>query len=152
MIEISKSQEVLAPVDAVWNLVADLINEHKNWSLLSDVKILSRTGDTVKREVKIRRGPMGEERSVQTLSVDSLKRSTVLALTKGSMLGTRKIVLIKLSEDQTRVDVNWEFQMKGVPGFAMGFVKDNVSDVTEKALMKIKQDAEKAHSYALSLG
>ncbi len=31
--------------------------------------------------------------------------------------------------------------MKGVPGFALGFVKDNISEVTERALQQIGQEA-----------
>lgn len=146
MIEINKSQEVPAPIEAVWKLVADLDNEHKNWSLLRDVKILGRTGNSVEREVKIRRGPMGEAKSVQTLVADFPNKSTTLRMTKGPMLGTRKIVLSKLSEDRTMIEVNWEFEMKGVPGFAIGFIKDNISEVTEKALSQIAEEA--AHSVA----
>ncbi|MGI0090695.1 MAG: SRPBCC family protein [Nitrososphaerales archaeon] len=142
MIEINKSQEVLAPFDAVWKLVSDLDNEHKNWSLLKDVKTLSKANNSLEREVKIRRGPMGEAKSTQTLVVDSAKQSTMLTMTKGPLLGTRKIVLSKLSEDRTKVDVNWKFEMKGVPGFAIGFVRDNISEVTEKSLAQIAKEAE----------
>jgi carbon monoxide dehydrogenase subunit G len=146
MIEINKSQEIQAPVDVVWKLVADLDNEHKDWSLLRDVKTLSKTDNSVEREVKIRRGPMGEAKSVQTLVVDSAEKSTMLTITKGPMLGTRKIILNKLSQGRTKVDVNWAFEMKGVPGFAMGFVKDNIAGVTEEALSKIAEEA--THSVA----
>ena len=148
MIMIEKSQEVQAPIDSVWKLVSDLDNEHKNWPMLRDVKILGKTDNSVEREVKIRRGPMGEAKSIQTLVVDAPKKSTMLTMTKGPMLGTRKVVLSKLSDDITRVDINWEFNMKGVPRFALGFVKDNISDVTDKALTKIKEDVETSVSLA----
>ena len=141
MIEINKAQEAKAPVEAVWKLIADLDNEHKNWSLLRDVKILNRTDNSVEREVKIRRGPMGQAKSLQTLTVDPLKKSTMLTLTRGPMLGTRKISLSKLNRDQTKIDVNWKFEMKGVPRFALGFVKDSVSEVTEKSLAEIAEQA-----------
>ena len=144
LIEINRSQEVQAPIEAVWKLISDLDNEHKNWSLLRDVKTLSKTDNSVEREVKIRRGPMGEAKSVQTLVVDSTKKSTTLMMTKGPMLGTRSIVLTKLSKDRTKVDVNWKFEMKGVPGFAMGFVKDSISEVTEKALTQIAEEATRS--------
>lgn len=141
MIEINKTQEVQAPMEAVWKVVADLDNEHKTWPFLRDVKILGKTDNSIEREVKIRRGPMGEAKSVQTLVVDLSDRSTTLTMTKGPMLGRRKIVLTKLSEERTKIVVNWEFEMKGVPGFAMGFVKDNIADVTDKALSKMAEEA-----------
>jgi len=142
MMEINKSQEVRAPLDAVWRLVSDLDNEHKSWSLLRDVKILNKTDNSVEREVKIRRGPIGEAKSVQTLVVDSAQKTTTLTMTKGPMLGTRKISLSNSSDNETKIDVRWEFEMKGVPGFAIGFVEDNISDVTEKSLAQIAKEAE----------
>ena len=36
----------------------------------------------------------------------------------------------------------WDFEMKGVPGFALGFVKDSISDGTDKALELIAKKAE----------
>jgi len=128
-------------VEVVWGIISDLDNEHKNWDLLKDVKILGKKANSVEREVKIRRGPMGEAKSVQTLSVDSAKKLTILTMTKGPMLGARKISLHTIHDNKTRIDVDWEFEMKGVPGFALGFVKDNISKVTEESLQRIAEQA-----------
>ena len=146
MVEISKSGEAKAPVGSVWSVISDLENEHKQWPLLRDVKILSRTETSIEREVSIRRGPMGDAKSVNTLTLDPAAKSTTLTLTKGPMLGTRTIALTDLGDGRTRIDVEWEFEMKGVPGFAMGFVKDNISDVTEKSLAEIAGKAERTRT------
>lgn len=142
MVEISKSQEVKAPIESVWKLISDLDNEHKNWSMLKDVKITSRTENSIERQVKIRRGPMGEAKSVQNLSIDPSKRLTMLTLTDGPMIGTRKIILTKLGAGRTKIDVNWDFDMKGIPGFAKGFASDSVAHVTDNALEEIAKEAE----------
>jgi hypothetical protein len=62
------------------------------------------------------------------------------------MLGTRKIALSKIGDEQTKIDIDWKFEMKGVPGFALGFVKENIADSTEKALARIAEDAERRSS------
>jgi carbon monoxide dehydrogenase subunit G len=146
MIEMSKNLEAQASLDDVWKIISDLDNEHKTWPFLKDVRILSKTDNSVEREVKIRRGPMGEAKSLQTLVVDSARKTTTLTMTKGPILGVRKIVLAKMEDGRTEVQVIWEFEMKGVPGFAIGFVKDNISEVTEKALEQIAEQAK--HSVA----
>ena len=143
MIDIEKSLEVKAPIETVWKLVGDLDTEHKNWHVLKDVKIIKKTNDSVEREVKIPRGPMGAAKSTQTLTVDQVKKVTTLAMTKGQMLGTRKISLEDIGKDRTKIDVNWNFELKGVPGFALGFVKDNISEATEKALEQIAKATSK---------
>src|SRR5579862_9737200 len=143
MVEIEKSQEVNASIDFVWKLVSDLDNEHKSWSFLKDVKQLRKTENSIEREAKVRRGPMGEAKSLQTLTIHPSKKSTELSLTKGPMLGARKIALSDLGDGRTKIDLSWKFEMKGVPGFEVGFVKDNLSEVTEKSLKAIAQEAEK---------
>ncbi len=143
MIDIKQSQEVHAPVETVWKIFADLENEHKYWDALRSVKILSRKENEIDREVKIPRGPLGEAKSLQRLVVDSDTKSSTLLMTKGPMLGTRKIALQKISGKGTRIDVHWEFEMKGVPSFALGFVRNNISEVTTKALAQIAKEAEK---------
>lgn len=147
MIEISKSQQVSAPVGKVWPIISDLENEQKYWTTLHNVKILNRKNDTtVEREATIRRGPMGEAKSTQTLTVDPVKKSSTLKMTKGPMLGTRKISLGALDDGKrTKLEVSWQFELKGIPGFAQGFVKDNISETTEKALEAIAKEAESTH-------
>jgi carbon monoxide dehydrogenase subunit G len=142
MIEIAKSRRVNARVEKVWDIVSNLEREHEEWPFLREVRILGRTDDSVKREVKVSRGPMGDATSAQTLTIDPSSRSTMLRMTGGPMIGSRKIELSEASADQTRIDVKWEFEMKGVPKFAMGFVKTNISDVTDKALAQISARAE----------
>lgn len=134
MIEIDKSSEVNASIGSVWKLVGDLDNEHKNWPILKDVRVIKKQENSLEREVKIPRGPLGDAKSLQTLVVDPVKKLTTLTMTKGPMLGSRKILLDELGENKTKIKVYWSFEMKGVPGFALGFVKDNISDATEKAL------------------
>jgi carbon monoxide dehydrogenase subunit G len=142
VIEISTSQDVRAPIEKVWEIVGDLQNEHKLWSEFRGVKILSKTRSTVEREAMIRRGPMGEEKSLQILSIDPDHLTTTLTMTKGLLLGTRKITLTEIGKDQTKIDVEWKAEMKGVPAFAMGLAKGSISGATEKALAEIAEDAE----------
>ena len=147
MIEISKSLEVQAPVERVWSLIGDLENEQKYWGTLRKVKIVKKVDDsTVEREATIQRGPMGEATSTQTLTVDSVQKSSLLTMTKGPLLGSRKISLNSPDgTNKTKIDVSWQFELKGIPGFAQGFVKDSISDTTEKALTAIAQEAKSSH-------
>jgi carbon monoxide dehydrogenase subunit G len=145
LIEISKTQEVSAPIDDVWKIVGDLENEQRHWDALRSVKILEKKDqNTVEREATIRRGPMGEAKSYQTLSLDPAKKSSTLTMTKGPMLGTRKIALSSPDGRTTKIEASWQFELKGIPGFAQGFVKDNISEVTEKALSGIAKEAQQS--------
>ena len=121
-------------------------NEQRYWPALKNIKIRSRNGNTIEREATVGPpktfGPFGNAKSLQTLVLDPENKLSTLTMTKGPMLGTRKIVLRSVGEKETRVDVSWEYEMKGVPGFAQGFVKDNISEVTEGALAQIAREAQ----------
>jgi len=144
MIEIRKSQETPTSVEKVWQLIGDLEHEQKYWTALRNVKILNKKDSfTVEREATIRRGPMGDAKSVQRLSLDPAKKTSTLTLIKGPLLGSRKIPLSSMDDEKkTKIDVSWQFELKGIPGFAQGFVKDNISEETEKALTTISEEAK----------
>ena len=139
MIRISKSREVASSVDRVWDVISNLDKERKYWSVIKDIRILRRDGNTIEREATIMRGPMGDVKSLQTLNLNP-RTSTILRMTKGPLIGTRKIVLKSLGEKKTRIDVSWEFELEGIPEFAHSFVKNNISSVTESALTQIAED------------
>ena len=134
------TREVSTTNDQAWDIVSDFENEKRYWPVIQDVKILRRDGSTIEREATIMRGPMGNTKSVQTLVLDP-KRSTTLRMTKGILIGTRRIVLSPSNEGKTRIEITWEFELNGIPEFAQSFVKNNISTMTENALRQIVQDA-----------
>ena len=142
MITITKNREVSAPVDLVWDIISNMDNEQKYWTNLKDIKVLNRSGNTIEREVTITRGKFGDVKSSQTVIIDPKEKSITVNMIKGPMTGTRKTTLDFLSEDKTKIEVAWEFEMKGIPVFALGNVKDSISKTTEKGLAKVAEDAE----------
>jgi ribosome-associated toxin RatA of RatAB toxin-antitoxin module len=146
MTTINKNREVSAPGDLVWNIISNMDNEQKYWPILKDIKVLNRDGNTIEREATIMRGPFGNAKSLQTVIIDPKEKSITVNMTEGPMRGTRKTTLDYLDEYKTKIEVAWEFEMKGVPGFALGNVEDGISKTTEKALTKIAEDAESSES------
>lgn len=135
------SREVDSTNDRVWDVVSDIEKEKRYWPVIQNVKILRRDGNTIEREAIIMRGPMGNTTSIQTLVLDP-KRSTTLRITKGILIGTRRVVLSPSNEGKTRIEIAWEFELNGIPEFAHSFVKNNISTMTENALSRIANDAE----------
>ena len=137
------SREVASTNDRTWDVISDIESEKRYWPVIEDVKILRREGTTIKREATIMRGPMGSIKSIQTLVLNP-KRSTSLTITKGVLIGTRKIALSPLRGGKTRIEITWEFELNSTPEFAHSFVRNNISTMTENALSQIAQDAEHA--------
>ena len=141
VIKVSKTREFAASIDRIWNMISNLRNEKRYWPLIKDSKILKRTANTIEREATILRGPLGDVKSVQTLSMVP-KKSITLRMIQGPLIGTRKIIIGSLGSNRTRVEIIWEFELQGIPRFAESFVKDRISRVTEDALSQMAKETE----------
>jgi carbon monoxide dehydrogenase subunit G len=141
LIKIAKTSDVTASIEQVWNTISNLENEKRYWPVIKNIKILSRNGNTIEREATIMRGPLGSVKSLQTLSLES-NQSIILKMTKGGLIGTRKISLSSLDNNRTRIDVVWDFDLVGIPIFAESFVKNRISEITADALRRIAEDCQ----------
>ena len=133
MVTITASRAVPAPLNRVWEVVADVDNEPRHWRGLSSVRNISRNGNVIEREVTV--GAMNF-RSLQTVVLNP-KRSIETTMTAGVMPGSRSITLIPLGDEGTRVDVSWDIEMPGIPSLFKGNVKNGIAKGTEGALDSI---------------
>ena len=142
MVTIEKSCEIHASVDRVWELLSDTDKDEAHWGAIRDIRVLSRDGNTIKREAIV--GPRAfAQKSMQTLVLDP-KKSIELTMTGEAMEGERRIVLVPMGKNSTRVDVSWTLDVKGVPGFVQGIVRGQIAKATEDALKRFKKEAELA--------
>ena len=141
MIRIVKTREVAASVDQIWDLISNLEDETRYWPVIKSTRILSRSLNKIEREATILRGPMGNVKSIQTLLLKP-KKSLTLQMTKGPLIGTRTIILDPIGRGRARIDIVWKFDLEGIPAFAESFVRNNISDLTEKALAMISKRVE----------
>ena len=137
MITISKSREIRASVDRVWEIISDVDNEPKYYEGLNSVKNLSRRGNVTEREVVV--GHFNHE-SRQTVVLKPA-RSVEVKMTKGPIIGTRLTTLKAMTGSKTRVGVSWNIEFR-VPAFVQGTVKEEVEKGTENALKRIAKEAE----------
>jgi hypothetical protein len=143
LIAIRKTRDIVSSIDRVWAIISNTDEDQKYWTNIRDIKVLSRDGDTIEREANV--GPRAfSQTTLQTLVLDT-KRSIKLTLKGESIIGGRMIALVP-SENGTRVDVVWEFELKDVPGFVQSIVKNQISKATDDALSKIAAEAERGTS------
>ncbi len=137
MVTLNASQEVLAPLDRVWNVVADIDNEPQYWHGTKAVKNISRNGNVIEREVTI---AFKDSKCRQTVVLNP-KKSIEITITDGPMRGI-KVVTLKPSGDRTRIDVVWEIKLAGFLGMFSGMVKKHIAEGTEEALARIAKAVE----------
>jgi carbon monoxide dehydrogenase subunit G len=134
---ISASREVSAPLDKVWDIVADVDNEPQYWHGTKTVKNISKSGNTIEREVTI---AFKDSKCRQTVVLNP-KKSVEIAITDGPLKGT-KVVTLNSSGDKTRIDVVWDIKLVGFLGMFTGMVKKHIAEGTEEALTRIAKAVE----------
>jgi carbon monoxide dehydrogenase subunit G len=138
MVAINSSREIPAPVAAVWRIVSDVDNEPEYWHGTRTVKNISKTGNTIEREVTI---AFRDAVCRQTVVLDP-EKSVHIRITDGPMKGTKTISLTPLGESRTRIDVAWDVKLAGFLGMFSGVVKKHISEGTEQALDRIAKALE----------
>ena len=53
VVTIKDSQEISAPIDQVWDIVADVDNDPKYWPNLHTITNISKDGNVIEREVTV---------------------------------------------------------------------------------------------------
>lgn len=133
MVRISANRAVPAPLNRVWEIVADVDNEPRHWRGLSSVRNVSKNGNVIEREVTV--GVMNF-RSLQT-AVLNPKKSIETTMTEGVMTASRTMTLSPLEGGGTKVDVSWDIEIPSIPSLVKGNVKNGIAKGTEGALDSI---------------
>jgi carbon monoxide dehydrogenase subunit G len=137
MATINASREISAPLDRVWDIVADVDNEPEYWHGTKTVKNINRSGNTIEREVTI---AFKDSKCRQTVMLNP-KKSVEITITEGPLKGT-KAVTLSPSGDKTRIDVVWDIKLAGFLGMFTGMVKKHIAEGTDEALERIAKAVE----------
>ncbi len=137
MVSINASRELSAPLDRVWDIVADVDNEPQYWHGTKTVKNISKNGNTIEREVTI---AFKDSKCRQTVVLDP-RNSVAITITEGPLKGT-KVVTLSPSGRNTKIDVVWDIKLTGFLGMFTGMVKKHIAEGTEEALDRIAKAVE----------
>jgi len=135
---IKASVDIKAPLEKVWNIISDLDNEPKFWKGTKEVRIISKEGDIVNREITI---AFRDQKCLQQVTLTP-KEKIEAVFTKGIIKGTKTISLIN-KEDNVKLETVWDIKLSGMMNMFTGIVKKHINSGTEQALQNIKREAER---------
>jgi carbon monoxide dehydrogenase subunit G len=138
MITFNTSREMSAPLDRVWNVIADVDNESKYWRGTKTVKNISKAENKIEREVTI---AFRDSKCRQTVLLNP-KKSVEIMITQGPIRGTKLVLLNPLENHKTRVDVVWNIKLSGFLGLFTRMVKKHIAEGTDEALLRIAKAVE----------
>ena len=142
--EIKVSREISAPIDKVWNIVSDIDNEAKYWSIIKNIKNINKTDTVTEREVTVQAGPEGDAKTHQIVTVNPEQFVIQTNITEGPVTGNRVLMLSPSAENNsaTKLDSVWEIDLSGIPLPRKDFAKDSFQKTEEDALRNIATEAE----------
>lgn len=135
MVTIQVSRELAAPLDKVWEIVADIDREPEFWHSTKSIKNIKKIGKIIEREVVISfRNSICKE----IVTIDP-KKSVKIRIIDGPMKGTKNIMINDVGNTKTRIDVEWDIKLAGFLGMFTRMVKKHISEGTEEALERISK-------------
>ncbi len=138
MIAIQVSRELAAPLDKVWEIIADVDREPEFWYGTKSIKNTKKIGKIIEREVVI---SFRNSVCKQIVTIDP-KKSVKIRIIDGPMKGTKNLMLNDIGDNKTRIDVEWDIQMAGFLGMFTRMVKRHISEGTDEALERISKTVE----------
>jgi carbon monoxide dehydrogenase subunit G len=135
VIAIQVSRELAAPLDKVWEIIADVDREPEFWYGTKSIKNTKKIGKIIEREVVISfRNSICKE--IVTLDP---KKSVKISIIDGPMKGTKNITINDVGNNKTKIDVEWDIKLAGFLGMFTRMVKKHISEGTEEALERISK-------------
>ncbi|HXX96232.1 MAG TPA: SRPBCC family protein [Candidatus Bathyarchaeia archaeon] len=135
MVLIHTSRDVKATLDSVWNVISDIDREPEFWHGTKSIKNISKTGNTIEREVVI---AFRNSKCREIVKLDN-KKSINIDIIQGPIRGRKTIILKTIKDHTTRIDVEWDIRLSGFYGIFTGMIKKHVLRGAEEALERISE-------------
>jgi len=132
--------EINAPTDRVWDIIADLDNEPKFWKGTKSIRNISKSDDMITREIVI---AFKDKKCMQNVYICP-KEKIEFVFTKGIIEG-RKLMFVNPDPDNleaTVFGVLWDIRLTGRMRMFTNMLKGHIKNGTEIAMGSIKQAAE----------
>jgi hypothetical protein len=140
---INATKVVNASKDKVWNIISNVDKNPDYWPI-SIVKNISKSDNTVEREVTVPAPPFMDNKAHQITTIIPEQFTIVENQTQGAVTGVKIISLQQAGSDsnKTEVSIIWNLNMSKIPDIGKGFAKDGISNSVDEALNKISNAAK----------
>ena len=135
---IKAAKAVNASIDQVWNIISNVDKNPDYWPI-SIVKNISRSDNTIEREVTVPAPPFMDNKAHQIITIIPDQFTIIENQTQGAVTGIKTISLLQDENDinNTVVSMTWDLDMSKIPGIGKGFAKSGISNSVDEALYKI---------------
>ncbi|MGN6632621.1 MAG: type II toxin-antitoxin system RatA family toxin [Nitrososphaeraceae archaeon] len=135
MVLIHAYRIVAASIDRVWDVISDIDRDPDFWRGTRHIKNISKTENTVEREVVIAfRNAVCQE----IVTIDP-KKSINIEIIEGPMKGKKTIALSAIENNFTRIDVEWDITINGLFVIFTRIIKRHILNGTQEALERISK-------------
>ena len=139
MVNFRTSKKINAPVSEIWRILSDTDREPEFWHGTKSIKNISKSNNSVEREVVI---AFKNSICKETVTMDPMK-SVTTEITDGPMKGRKTVVINADGQDASVVDVEWDIRLSGFMSIFSKMVKKHILEGTNDALERISKAVER---------
>lgn len=139
MVNFRTSKKINAPVSEIWRILSDTDREPEFWHGTKSIKNISKSNNSVEREVVI---AFKNSICKETVTIDPMK-SVTTEITDGPMKGRKTVVINADGQDASVVDVEWDIRLSGFMSIFSKMVKKHILEGTNDALERISKAVER---------
>ena len=135
MVLIHAYRIVAASIDRVWDVISDIDRDPDFWRGTRQIKNISKTENTVEREVVI----AFRDSVCREIVILDPKKSINIEIIEGPMKGKKTIALSAIENNSTRIDVEWDIRINGSFAIFTRIIKRHILSGTQEALERISR-------------
>ena len=139
MVNFRTSKKINAPVSEIWRILSDTDREPEFWHGTKSIKNISKSNNSVEREVVI---AFKNSICKETVTIDPMK-SVTTEITDGPMKGRKTVVINADGHDASVVDVEWDIRLSGFMSIFSKMVKKHILEGANDALERISKAVER---------
>jgi len=127
-----------SPSDIIWEIISEIDSDPSYWHGIKRVKNLTVKDNTIVRETVI---SFRHSKCEEVITLEPPNR-IVTQITKGPIIGTKILNVMKVSDGQCTLEVNWNIQIHGYMKLFSYMIKKHISKGTINAIDRIAREGE----------
>lgn len=140
VVKFSTYKIINAKREKIWRIISDVDNDTAYWFGIKKIKNLRKEVNSLERETVI----AFRKSTCLELVTFSEGNEINFNIIKGPIVGNKTLKILEVSEQECKLEVNWEIRLQGLMSMFVFIVRKHILKGTQESLERIDITCEKS--------